>query len=145
MWPREAGARFAIVVAIAVAGCGPSALTAGRLEEAIAPTFGRLVPLQLARVGLPPLGSDLKVVASCYRSGGGNVGAGDWVCTLVWSGANRTTLRDVYDVTVTPDGCYTATVDAAETQLGGPTVKATDGRDVRNLLYAFEGCFDPRR
>jgi hypothetical protein len=40
------------------------------------------------------------------------------------------------------DGCYTAVVEAAEAQLGGPTIKASDGRIVRNVLYGFEGCFD---
>ncbi len=38
--------------------------------------------------------------------------------------------------------CYTAIVDAAEAQLGGPIVTTTDGRVVRNLLHAFDGCFD---
>jgi hypothetical protein len=41
---------------------------------------------------------------------------------------------------VTTDGCYTATVEGES--LGGPTVKRSDGRDVKNLLYVFEGCFD---
>jgi hypothetical protein len=36
--------------------------------------------------------------------------------------------------------CYTATVVGEN--LGGPTLKASDGRIVRNLMYAFEGCFD---
>jgi hypothetical protein len=26
--------------------------------------------------------------------------------------------------------------------LGSPTLKATDGATVKNLLYTFEGCFD---
>src|SRR5204862_104409 len=40
--------------------------------------------------------------------------------------------------------CYTATLTAsAEAQLGGPTMTAQDGRQIRNLLYAFDGCFDP--
>jgi hypothetical protein len=49
-------------------------------------------------------------------------------------------MSDTYDVSVSTDGCYTATVDGE--QLGGPAIKASDGSDVRNLLYAFEGCFD---
>ena len=69
-----------------------------------------------------------------------STGSGPWVCTLVWDGPNRQSLRDNYDVFVTTDGCYTALV-AGET-LGGPTVKSLDGREIRNLLYAFEGCFD---
>jgi hypothetical protein len=26
--------------------------------------------------------------------------------------------------------------------LGGPILKTKDGKNVRNLLYAFDGCFD---
>ena len=41
---------------------------------------------------------------------------------------------------VNTDGCYSATVSGES--LGGPTLRTPDGRSVRNLLYAFEGCFD---
>jgi len=51
-------------------------------------------------------------------------------------------LRDTYDLSVATDGCYTATVVAAEGHLGGPILKASDGSDVRTLTYTFEGCFD---
>jgi hypothetical protein len=86
--------------------------------------------------------SDITVTASCYRSNGGAIGAGEWVCTLIWHGPNQATLHDTYDLSVGTDGCYTAVVDAAESQLGGPTIKTADGTSVRNLLYSFEGCFD---
>jgi hypothetical protein len=142
---RTSCARDALPISVLMAllGCGPSPIRGVRLERAIAPTFANLVHLQLSRLGLPPVAvSDLKVTASCYRVGGGTIGAGDWVCAVIWSGPHAATLHDKYDVSVTPDGCYTATVDAAEAQLGGPTIRTPDGRDVRNLLYAFEGCFD---
>jgi hypothetical protein len=51
-------------------------------------------------------------------------------------------LRDRYDVAVGTDGCYTATVDGAEADLGGPTITLPNGGTVRNLVYAFDGCFD---
>jgi len=35
---------------------------------------------------------------------------------------------------------YTATVEG--NTLGGPILKASDGRDVKNLLFTYEGCFD---
>lgn len=128
---------------LALAGCGRSVITAARLEPAIATTFANLVHAQLARMGLDAIpASDLKVVASCYRVGGESSGAGEWACTLVWSGPNGATLRDNYDVVVGANGCYTATLTSAEAQLGGPTVVARDGRHVSNLLYAFDGCFD---
>jgi hypothetical protein len=136
---------LAIAAASAVAGCGTSPVTAARIEAAIGPTFANLVHLQLARTGLPSVAAlDVKVTASCRRNvaGSGPDGSGDWVCTLVWYGPNRRPLGDVYDLYVSTDGCYTATVEGAEAQLGGPVVTASDGSSVRNLLYVFEGCFD---
>ena len=136
---------LAIAAAIAVAGCGTSPVTSARIEAAIAPTFANLVHLQLARTGLPSVAaSDVKVMASCRRNvaDSGPAGSGDWVCTLVWYGPNRRPLGDVYDLYVGTDGCYTATVEGAEAQLGGPVVTTSDGSNVRNLLYVFEGCFD---
>jgi hypothetical protein len=49
-------------------------------------------------------------------------------------------LRDSYELFVTTDGCYSAT--ASSDGIGPPTLKTDSGREVRNLLYAFEGCFD---
>ena len=135
-------ATFATVAAI---GCAPSPITSARIDRAIEPTFANLVHVQLSRLGLPPMAaSDIKVTANCHKvsTGSSVTGAGEWVCTLVWQRPNRQTLRDTYDLSVATDGCYTATVDGAEGHLGGPTLKASDGNDVRNLLYTFEGCFD---
>jgi hypothetical protein len=88
--------------------------------------------------------ADIKVAASCRKAvvSTGLTGSGDWVCTLVWSGPNRQTLRDTYEVYVGTNGCYTATTNGAETNLGGPILSAPDGTLVRNLLYTFDGCFD---
>jgi hypothetical protein len=149
VWDRTTGmdlrGALATVTTVALFGCAPSPLTSARIDKAIAPTFANLVHVQLSRLGLPPIAaSDIKVTASCRKvvAGSGVAGAGDWVCTLVWRRPNRPTLRDTYDLSVATDGCYTATVDGAEGHLGGPTLKAWDGSDVRNLLYSFEGCFD---
>jgi hypothetical protein len=131
-----------LVLCAALAGCGPSPITESRLEPAIAGTFANLVHLQLLRIGLPSIAaSDLKVVASCYRIGGGSIGAGEWTCSLIWAGPNGATVRDSYDVAVTTDGCYTATVGGSESQLGGPAMDTPGRRQVRNVLYSFEGCF----
>jgi hypothetical protein len=59
---------------------------------------------------------------------------------VVWQGPDRRRLRDTYELFVTTDGCYMAT--ASVEALGGPVLRAENGREVRNLLYAFEGCFD---
>jgi hypothetical protein len=144
---RGAGLRVALaaVTAVAVSGCGRSSITSARIEAAIAPTFANLVHVQLARVGLPPVAAaDIKVAATCRRlvPGRGATGSGEWVCTLVWYGPNAQAVADTYDLFVATDGCYTATADSAEAHLGGPTIKALDGRTVRNVLFAFDGCFD---
>jgi hypothetical protein len=133
------------VTVIASAGCGSSPITSDRIETAIGRTFANLVHTQLSRLGLPAIAaSDIAVRPSCRTlvPEHHDVGAGEWVCTLVWSGPNRQLLRDTYDLTVATNGCYTATLEGAEAELGGPTVTASDGTTVRNLLYAFDGCFD---
>jgi hypothetical protein len=142
--------RNRLVIAAAMVShiaCGASPLTSSRIEHAIASTFTSLVQVQIARLGLPPPASDITVQASCHRliPESGARGSGDWVCQLAWFGPNRTTLQDTYDLTVGTDACYTATVDGTNTGLGGPTVPAADGSLTRNLLYAFDGCFDPTR
>jgi hypothetical protein len=138
--------RGLIALAACVAlGCGASPISAARIEAAMAPTFANLVHVQLARMGLAPVNaSEIAVQANCRRVMGGNgaVGSGDWACTLVWYGPNHKPLGDVYDLSIGTDGCYTATIEGAEPQLGGPIVTTTDGREVRNLLYVFDGCID---
>jgi hypothetical protein len=141
---RAIGVRrgLAVVATVAVCACGPSPITSTRIEAAIETTFANLVELQVARLRLPPLTApDFAVTAICRKQvAGADAGAGDWSCTLVWQGPDRRTLRDTFEVVVTTDGCYTATI--AGESLGGPTLKASDGSVVRNLLYAFDGCFD---
>jgi hypothetical protein len=129
------------LVASALAGCGGSPITSTRVEQSVAPTFANLVQTQVSWMGLPPMPSaDVRATARCRRLTSEAAGAGDWTCTLVWLGPQGQSLRDTYDLFVATDGCYTASV--AGEALGGPTLKTKDRRDVRNLLYAFDGCFD---
>ena len=82
---------------------------------------------------------------TCHRVGPGEAlrGGGTWRCGVAWSyPGSRGPLHDTYELTVTTDGCYTATADAAEGHIGGPTIKTRDGATVTNLLYAFDGRFD---
>lgn len=133
--------RIVTIVALgAVAACGSSPLTASRLERALAPTFANLVHTQVAWLGLPAMApADVKAEATCRRVSGGPTGAGEWTCAVSWTNPERRQLRDIYDVAVTTDGCYSATVEGES--LGGPVLTAADGRRVRNLLHTFEGCF----
>lgn len=136
-----------VLAVVCVAACGSSAITRPRVEGAVASTFANLVQVQLERMGLgpvPPPG--IHAAANCRRMTPGrqDAGSGEWACSLTWSGPNRTTLVDGYDVAVAADGCYTASVGAGEGNLGGPMIPATDGRRIRNVLYAFDGCLDSR-
>jgi len=137
-------ARFALAMfaAAVTSCCGRSAITATRIERAIEPTFANLVEVQISLLKIPAKRApDFEVTASCRRqAASADTGAGDWVCRLRWLGPNREPVKDTFDLVVTTDGCYTATVEGE--QLGGLTLKASDGREVRNLLHTFEGCFD---
>lgn len=141
-----AGAVVLALVFASVRHCG-GGVTAGRLEEAFAPTFANLVHLQRSILKLPEIDrAVLRATAQCEKVGApgrGARGAGDWTCTVLWSSpGQRIPLRDAYELSVTGDGCYTATADGAEAHIGGPTLTARDGTTITNLLYTFEGCFD---
>jgi hypothetical protein len=131
------------LAAFFLAGCGTSPITSTRIERALETTFANLVELQVSRMGLRPMTApDFAVTAICRRQADKQYGgSGEWNCTLVWQGPDRKTLRDTYDLVVATDGCFSATV--AGENLGGPTLKTQDGRQVKNYLYAFESCFDP--
>jgi hypothetical protein len=138
------GAAICLIVAAAAStlGCGHSPITSKRIEPALETTFANLLELQVSRLRLPRMRApDFAVTAICRRlTAGHEIGAGEWTCTIVWQGPDRRTLRDIYDLFVQTDGCYTASV-SGET-LGGPILTAKDGGKTRNLLYTFEGCFD---
>jgi ABC-2 type transport system permease protein len=137
----------AVWLVIATPGCGPSALTKTKLERSFAPTFANLIATQESLLGLP--GVEARVFgasAGCHRLGPGDrpSGSGQWICTVQWSIPGRGgALRDTYDLAVTADGCFTATADGAEAHVGGATRKTAQGASVINLLYTFDGCFDP--
>jgi hypothetical protein len=132
-----------------VVACGDRGVTKSRIEVDVARTFANLVRVQtrvLAGVNIDA--STLRATAACKKvmpvGVGADVrGAGDWRCNISWSVPGRDVpVQDSFDVAVSPDGCYTATADA-EAHVGGPTLKTRDGRRVTNLVYAFDGCFDP--
>jgi ABC-2 type transport system permease protein len=127
--------------------CRPAVVSKTKLEAAFAPTFANLIQTEEAMLGSPNVDARaFRASASCDRTGPGpsaSVGGGHWVCTVSWSIPGRGALRDTYDVTVTPDACFTATAEGESAHVGGPTIKTPAGTSVPNLLYAFDGCFDP--
>ena len=130
------------VVCAAVAGCGSySPITPARIEKAIASTFSNLVEAQVTWLGLPQMtATEVAASARCLKLPTGGLGAGEWVCTVIWMGPQGQSVRDAYDLFIATDGCYMASLSGES--LGGPILQTNDGRSVRNLLYAFDGCFD---
>jgi hypothetical protein len=128
--------------ALLVSGCSSySPITAARIERAIAVTFSNLVETQVSWIGLPRMtAAEVGASARCLKLPTGGAGAGEWVCTVIWLGPQGQSVRDAYDLFVATNGCYMASLSGES--LGGPILKTPDGESVRNLLYAFDGCFD---
>jgi len=138
---ERCGYALTVAVAFTIAGCGRSPITSARIENALSSTFANLAHIQVAALDLPPIAaSQFTVIAQCRTLSGSDVGSGDWVCALRWQGPDGRGVRDTYDLFVTTDGCYTATLEGDT--VGGPTLRKPDGTSVKNLLYTFEGCFD---
>jgi hypothetical protein len=140
-----AGGLVAVLIGLVVARRS-AGVTGRRIEDAVAPTFANLIHVQRAILGLPAAeASTFRATAQCHKVGTTKEtdGAGDWTCTVLWfTPGQRTPLHDTYDLSVTTDGCYTATADGAEAHIGGPTLPTREGETITNLLYTFEGCFD---
>jgi ABC-2 type transport system permease protein len=132
----------AVAAAVAIGGCSKySPITSARIEKTIASTFANLVETQVSWVGLPRMtAAEVRASARCLKLPTGGMGSGEWVCTVIWMGPQGQSVRDAYDLFIATDGCYTASL--AGESLGGPILKTKEGRNVRNLLYAFDGCFD---
>lgn len=149
---RAAGAVGVSLVALAAAagltGCAGTGITRARLQSSVARTFANLWVLQQQAQGHAalPAGS-LRSQAICTRTSPGtpDVGPGnDWVCNLAWLAAGPSTaVTAVYDLSVKPDGCYTADGDGTPSLDEQPTIIDRRGRSVPNPLWQFDGCFDP--
>ena len=136
---RAVAAAAAVLLASGCSGYSP--ITAARIEKAIATTFSNLVETQVSWVGLPRMtANEVAASARCLKLPTGGMGAGEWVCTVIWMGPQGQSVRDAYDLFVATNGCYMASLSGES--LGGPILQTKDGKNVRNLLYAFDGCFD---
>ncbi|HEY2055995.1 MAG TPA: hypothetical protein VGH14_18830 [Solirubrobacterales bacterium] len=140
--------RFALLpllvsaLVIPLAGCASTGVTAGRLNESVAPTFERLYSWKRTLEG-EPAAKDLHTRAACHRTTAKNPyqGAGsDWVCTIRFlvDGPN-TQVSFNWNVQAKPDGCWNA--DGVPVQLGQQTVLTSTGNRVINPIYKVDGCF----
>lgn len=137
---RLAAAAAAGAVGMLAGGCAGTGVTSGRLASSIGPTFTRMYNWQQRLEGKPANGR-LDTRAQCLRGGSGTTGAGpDWTCTIQYFESGPSTpVSFSYDVSVHPDGCWTA--ENGPQSLGGMDLRTASGQTVPNPLYAVDGCF----
>ena len=145
--------RRAIAVAASAAaaallsGCGSTQITPSRLEQSIAPTFGRLYLQQQAELGNPrPTLAAIHAGAQCQKGTPAQTqqGAGDdWVCYVTYLAAGAgTTVTATYNVSMQTDGCYAADGDGPASLNGSRTITGPGYAQVLNPLWLINGCFD---
>ena len=134
------GALAAAAAGLVASGCADTGVTSARLESSIAPTFTRMYDWQERLEGKAP-SRGLDTRAQCLRGGSGTKGAGpDWTCTIQYLESGPSTpVSFSYDVSVHPDGCWTA--ESGPQSLGGIDLQTASGKTVPNPLYAIDGCF----
>ena len=127
-----------------LAGCGTQGVTATTLSASVGPTFRNMYVLQQRLAGnASPYTTSDNAFAHCTRNGKSTkdsrgAGAG-WTCLVHWPAPDGHTETLAYEVSVKPDGCYTA--QGPSGLVGQQTLRTPDGRDVTNPLYEFDGCF----
>jgi hypothetical protein len=126
---------------LALAACGGPDITAGRVDNAMGPTFAALYQHQQDLLGKPPPATP-QASASCHRSGqgAGATGAGDdWICVVLLQ-VGAPLAQYTYELNVQADGCYTA--DGPPALIGNKSLTTSTGASRVNPLFAFDGCFD---
>jgi ABC-2 type transport system permease protein len=129
------------VVLLGAAGLGPTNLTAQRLEASIGPTFARLSAVRYEWQTGTPGEANVPMTATCNRGDGTQKSSGagdDWACIVVDSNPADGAQPVTFDVTLKPNGCYTAEAGAA---FGALLVANAQGKPFINPVYAFDGCF----
>ena len=134
-------------VVLLLAGCGSSAIKAGKLEASIAPTFARLyVQEQVAQGDPRPALTAVNPRARCLKGTPDNAqdGAGsDWVCYVTYTADGPgTDVVATYDVNVQTNGCYAADGDGPTSLNGSRTITGAGYRQALNPLWLIDGCFD---
>jgi hypothetical protein len=126
----------------ALTGCSGTSVTAARVDRAVGPAFARLYALQQSQLGNVVVNRP-DGRARCARNNTANPtsGAGDdWACILNFPYADGHIQPITYDLTVQPDGCYTA--DGPSQIVGQQQQRTSSQTEVTNPLFAFDGCFD---
>ena len=146
-------AALAVVLAVSgavVAGPGggssrhpgpPRALVARRRSPTSTPTR----PSSLGHKDVTP--ASLHAQAMCDKGGAveADIGPGsNWNCLVSWTDPNVPMPPEGYgkfELDVHSNGCYTA--GGPSKLVGFQTITDTEGDEVNNPVYEFDGCFDP--
>ncbi|GIL27623.1 hypothetical protein [Actinocatenispora comari] len=136
------------------AGCGGPGITGATLAGSLGPTFRNMYRLQQRLLGDTDQSTADNAWARCFRGGavkpgvtavpgsthnsGSGAGPG-WTCLVHWPAPDGHTQTLGYEVSVQPDGCYTA--QGPSGYVGQQNIRTPDGTTVPNPLYEFDGCF----
>jgi hypothetical protein len=85
--------------------------------------------------------ANVPMTATCNRGDGTQKSSGagdDWACVVVDSNPADGAQPVTFDVSLKPNGCYTAEAGAA---CGALLVGNEQGKPFINPVYAFDGCF----
>ncbi|MSZ75604.1 MAG: hypothetical protein F2667_00685, partial [Actinobacteria bacterium] len=134
---------------LVVARGDASSVTRARLERSLPVAFANRYVEQARLLGRPDLtAASLHASAMCDKHGPdvADVGpGGDWVCLMSWDDPDVPMPTEGYgkfELNVHSNDCYTA---AGPTKLTGfLTLTDTQGREVTNPAFEFDGCFDPQ-
>ena len=143
----------AVVAALGAAAVatdgGQSSVTQARLERSLPTVFANLYVQQTKILGRDNVtAASLHPRAMCDKHGPdvADVGpGGDWICLMSWEDPEVPMPPEGYgkfELNVHSNDCYTA---AGPTKLTGfLTITDSNGRDVTNPVFEFDGCFDPQ-
>ena len=130
-----------VLLPLALAGCGP-VFDAPTLADAVGSSFASLYTRAQEQQGRTEVtAAALGASATCQRGGGGTLDVGpgdDWRCLVSFRPPGSAPQQVRYDVTLKPEGCYTAAGPPAI--VGDATVIDVEGVRRQNPIYAFDGC-----
>lgn len=137
----------ATVAVLAASGAASgSGIERGKLERALATSFGHLYRLQTTELHRPGVTeAQLRARASCDKGGPREAddGAGtDWRCVVTWHlPGSAATGSAVYQLSAAPDGRWVADGDGPQEVNGFFTVRTPAG-DAPNPLWQVDGTVD---
>jgi hypothetical protein len=134
--------------AVVAASGDSSTVTRARLERSLPTVFANTYVREmrlLGRTDVTPASLHPKAMCDKHGPDVADVGpGGDWNCLMSWSDPQVPMPPEGYgkfELNVHSNGCYTA--GGPSKLVGFQTITDTNGDDVDNPSFEFDGCFDP--